>query len=177
MEPACVNRARIQFSRDIGFDIHCVTKVWSICCRQNSQKALMDKAIFVGKEGMVKEENQGSLAMTPIRETQAEKGALLTVPKRRQLHPLPKRTEKKLEEEVNSLESIINYTVQSCMNDIDIDNYYACCVQQPPHHCQLPSQSISSTSLSTTTKRTSNIPYSLDSAKQLGGNSCVFSSK
>ena len=34
----------------------------------------MDKAIFVGKEGMVEEENQGSLAMTPIRETQAEKG-------------------------------------------------------------------------------------------------------
>ena len=43
----------------------------------------MDKAIFVGKEGMVKEENQGSLAMTPIRETPAEKGTLLTVPKRR----------------------------------------------------------------------------------------------
>ena len=52
----------------------------------------MDKAIFVSKEGMVKEETQGSLAMTPIRETQAEKGALLTVPKI--APPLPKRTEK-----------------------------------------------------------------------------------
>ena len=53
----------------------------------------MDKANFVGKEGMVKEETQGSLAMTtPIRETQAEKGALLTVPKI--APPLPKRTEK-----------------------------------------------------------------------------------
>ena len=58
----------------------------------------MDKAIFVGKEGMVKEENQGSLAMTPIRETQAKKGALLTVPKRTEIAEiapsLPKRTEK-----------------------------------------------------------------------------------
>ena len=79
----------------------------------------MDKAFFVGKEGMVKEENQGGLAMTPIRETQAEKGALLTVPKRRELHPYPKGHKRKLEEEVNSLDSIIiiNYTVQSCMND------------------------------------------------------------
>ena len=39
---------------------------------------------------MVEEANQGSLAMTPIRETQAEKGALLTVPKIAPPGPYPK---------------------------------------------------------------------------------------